>query len=58
MPDPAETALTDLRAHLDALEVPWEEGTRPGETAVALPGERVSADPPQGPIVKRYGENT
>lgn len=40
MPDATQTALTDLRAHLDALEVPWEEGTRPGETAVALPGER------------------
>ena len=35
-----ESALTRLRAHLDALGVTWEVGTRPGETAVVLPGER------------------
>lgn len=29
-----------LRARLDDLELPWEEGTRPGETVVTLPGER------------------
>ncbi|MGD8150477.1 YbjN domain-containing protein [Ornithinimicrobium sp. Y1694] len=29
-----------LHTHLDALEVPWEEGTRPGETVITLPGER------------------
>lgn len=35
-----ESAVTTLRRHLDELEVDWEEGTRPGETVVALPGER------------------
>ena len=35
-----ESAVTMLREHLDALEVDWEQGTRPGETVVALPGER------------------
>lgn len=29
-----------LRAHLDALGVDWEDGTRPGEAVVSLPGER------------------
>ncbi|MFX0538855.1 YbjN domain-containing protein [Ornithinimicrobium sp. Y1847] len=29
-----------LHTHLDALEVPWEEGARPGETVITLPGER------------------
>ncbi|WP_151525462.1 YbjN domain-containing protein [Serinicoccus kebangsaanensis] len=37
MPEPP---LDTLRALLDALEVEWEEGTRRGETVVALPGER------------------
>lgn len=32
--------LAGLRDHLDTLEVPWEEGTRPGETVLTLPGER------------------
>lgn len=36
---PSEPTLL-LRAHLDALEVPWEQGTRPGETVLTLPGER------------------
>ncbi|GAA4867370.1 YbjN domain-containing protein [Serinicoccus chungangensis] len=35
-----ESAQTRLREQLDALGVAWEVGTRPGETAVALPGER------------------
>ncbi|OLT15670.1 hypothetical protein BJF80_09810 [Serinicoccus sp. CUA-874] len=35
-----ETALATLRAHLDALDVDWEAGTRAGETVVTLPGER------------------
>lgn len=35
-----EAAQAQLRAHLDALGVDWEEGTRAGETVVALPGER------------------
>lgn len=29
-----------LRTHLNALELDWEEGTRPAETVVTLPGER------------------
>lgn len=35
-----EPALVRLRGYLDALEVDWEEGTRPGETVLTLPGER------------------
>lgn len=31
---------TSLRGHLDALDIAWEEGTRVGETVLALPGER------------------
>jgi hypothetical protein len=38
--DTATAHESRLRAHLDALEVPWEEGTRPGETVATLPGER------------------
>lgn len=32
--------LERLRAHLDALDVPWEHGARAGETVATLPGER------------------
>ncbi|WP_238154653.1 YbjN domain-containing protein [Ornithinimicrobium sufpigmenti] len=32
--------LTRLREHLDALEVPWEQGARKRETVATLPGER------------------
>lgn len=32
--------LTWLRERLDALEVPWEQGAREGETVATLPGER------------------
>lgn len=32
--------LSWLRDHLDALELPWEQGAREGETVVTLPGER------------------
>lgn len=28
-----------MRGHLDALDLGWEEGTRPGHTVVTLPGE-------------------
>lgn len=38
--DTADGHAARLRAHLEALEVPWEVGTRPGETVVTLPGER------------------
>ena len=29
-----------LRANLDTMQIPWEEGTRDGETVATLPGER------------------
>ncbi|QFG69542.1 YbjN domain-containing protein [Ornithinimicrobium pratense] len=34
------TYLARLREHLDALEVPWEQGAHEGETVATLPGER------------------
>ncbi|WP_134774181.1 YbjN domain-containing protein [Ornithinimicrobium flavum] len=41
-PSPDATAGHEgrLRTHLDALGVPWEAGTRAGETVATLPGER------------------
>ena len=35
-----ESATGALREALDALSVDWEEGTRPGETVLTLPGDR------------------
>lgn len=32
--------LARLRAHLEELDVPWEQGAREGETVATLPGER------------------
>lgn len=32
--------LRRLQEQLTALEVPWEDGTRPGEVVLTLPGER------------------
>ncbi len=37
-PQQMDSTLT-MRGHLDDLDVGWEEGTRPGQTVVTLPGE-------------------
>ena len=32
--------LNRVRAHLEEMDVPWEQGAREGETVATLPGER------------------